>query len=332
MDISICIPVYNVEPYLKRCLDSLFSQEFEGTFEVICVDDASTDNSLSILKDYQLKEPRLKVMKLAEKKKISVVRSSAICAASGSYIMQVDSDDWLQQGALSSLYQKSVETNADIIVYDYVVENDLKKQITHKHFEKERFVKKDESCIQEIFSGASVCKMVKSCLVSNLLFCNFDISWGDDFLFNTEILLKAETIYLFPFAFYVYCTNHSSITFSIKKNENEMLEDRITSVEATVAILGKYSASDKLKLSLLNYHIYKLLVLLLRVDKRNYERNVQLKRLADSMRNLPLMTESGYRKLCLAIKYPFYALAYMALCFDFKLSFDVFYKKYLKHE
>lgn len=332
MDISICIPVYNVELYLERCLDSLFSQEFEGTFEVICVDDTSTDNSLFILNEYQLKEPRLKVLRLNEKKKISVARSYAICAASGNYIIQVDSDDWLQQGALKSLYQKSVETNADVIVYDYVVEDDLEKQITHKNFDKEGFVTDDKSNVQEIFSGAAVCKMVKRSLVSDLSFYNFDISWGDDFLFNTEILLKAKTIYLFPVAFYVYCTNRNSITFSIKKNENEMLEDRIISVEATIVILNKYIASDKLKLSLLNYHKYKLLLLLLRLESRSYERNEQLKRLTDSMRKLPLMNESDYNKLCFAVKYPLYALLYMALRFDFKLSLSVFYEKYLKHE
>lgn len=330
MDISVCIPVYNVEHYLKRCLDSLFSQEFEGTFEVICVDDASTDNSLSILKEFQLSEPRLKVLQLAERKKISVARSTAICAASGNYIMQVDSDDWLLPGTFNSLNQKSIEINADVIVYDYVVDHDFEKQIIHNHFEKEGFVTEDKSCVQEIFSGTSVCKMMKRSLLSDLLFYNFDISWGDDFLFNTEILLKAETIYLFPRAFYVYCTNRDSISFSIKKNKDEMLEDRITSIEATNLILSKFPASDKLKQSLLNYHIYKFLIFLFRTDSSDCERKEQLKRLTDGMRELPLMTGAKYRRLCLSAKFPLYALAYMALRFDFKLSLSVFYEKYLK--
>jgi len=329
MDISVCIPVYNVELYLKRCLDSLFSQELEGTFEVICTDDASTDNSLSVLKEYQLAEPRLKVLQLAEREKISVARSLAICAASGNYIIQVDSDDWLQPGTLSSLYQKSVETNADVIVYDYVVE-DSGKLLEKKHFSKEGFFTEDKSFIQDIFSGTSVCKMVKHSLLSNLLFHNFEISWGDDFLFNTEILLKAETIYLFPRTFYVYCTNRNSISFSMKNNKDEMLEDRITSVEATNLILGKFQASDKLKQSLLNYHIYKFLIFLFRTDSTDCESKEQLKRLTDGMRELPLMTGAKYRRLCLSAKFPLYALAYMALRFDFKLSLIVFYEKYLK--
>lgn len=332
MDLSICIPVYNVEPYLKRCLDSLFFQNLKGTFEVICVDDASIDNSLSILKDYQLKEPRLKIIELAERKKLSVVRSVGIHAALGRYVMLVDSDDWLQQGSLDSLLQKCIETDADIVVYDYVVQDSSGKKVAHKPFGNEGFVSGNKNSVQKIFNGGSFCKIAKRNLLTNLLFNDTSINWGEDFLYNTEILLKAETIYLFPFAFYVYCTNHSSITFSIKKNENEMLEDRITSVDATIAILGKYSASDKLKLSLLNYHIYKFLVLLLRVDCRNCEINDKLELLTDCMRKLPLMTEYKYKMLCLCVKYPLYTLIYMALCFDFRLSFDVFYKKYLKNE
>lgn len=329
MDISVCVPVYNVEPYLKRCLDSLFSQEFSGTFEVICVDDASTDNSLSILNDYQLKEPRLKVLQLAERKKISVVRSTAICAACGDYIMQVDSDDWLQQGALASLYQKCLDTNADIVVYDYVVE-DSGQRFPEKHFDKEGFVAADKGSIQEIFSGASVCKILKRSLVADLLFHRFSVSWGDDFLFNTEILLKAQTIYLLPVAYYIYCINHNSITFSIMKSEFEMLEDRIASVKATSVLLNSYVSSDSLQLSLLNYHKYKLLILLLRVNDRTDERIKQLERLKDSMKSFPLMTRAGYINLCLTVKYPLYALAYMALRFDFKQALGVFHKKYIK--
>lgn len=332
MDFSVCIPVYNVEPYLIRCLDSLFSQNFEGTFEVICVDDASTDNSLSILKDYQLKEPRLHIIELAGNKKISVARSVAFNSALGNYIMLVDSDDWLLQGTLSMLHRKCMETDADVIVYDYLVEDASGKHVTHKSFGKEGFVTGDKSCVQEIFSGAAICKIAKRNLVINSFFSRFEINWGEDFVYNTEILLKAKTIYLLPVASYVYCTNTASVTHVVMKNEDEMFEDRIVSVKATLALLNNFAASNKLILSLIDYHRYKFLILLFRIDCERAERIEKFKCLTDSMRELPLMTESSYKRLCFAVKYPLYALLYMALRFDFKLSLSVFYEKYLKHE
>lgn len=329
MDISLCIPVYNVAPYLKRCLDSLFTQDFQGTFEVICVDDASTDESLSILKEYQRNEPRLKVMQLTERKKISVVRTVALQSASGDYIMQIDSDDWLQQGALGALHRKCLETGADIVVYDYLVD-DSGEWILDKHFTEEGLFREDKSKIHSIFNGAACCKVVKRAIIADLLFYKLDVSWGDDFLFNTEILLKAESIYLLPAAYYVYCINQQSITYSIRKSEYEMLEDRIASVDATSEMLDRFAASYQHKLSLLNYHKYKLLILLLRVSQMDEVRKKQLERLADSMRRLPGMTKRGCLNVYLTIKHPLYALIYMAFRIDFKQALGVIYNKYIK--
>ena len=71
-NLSIIVPVYNVEKYLVRCLDSIFVQNFSGTFEVIAVDDASTDNSLEILKSYSKNESRLKIIEHKSNKNLSI--------------------------------------------------------------------------------------------------------------------------------------------------------------------------------------------------------------------------------------------------------------------
>lgn len=95
MDISVIVPVYSVEEYLARCLDSIFSQHFSGLFEVIAVDDATTDRSLHILKSYQRTEPRLVVLTHEENKKLSIARTTGMNAARGDSIMHVDADDRL---------------------------------------------------------------------------------------------------------------------------------------------------------------------------------------------------------------------------------------------
>ena len=92
--ISIIVPVYNVEKFLERCLDSIFKQQFSSVFEVIAVDDCSTDNSLHVLKEYQKREKRLIIIEHEINKKLSCASKTGIRASTGDYIMHVDSDDW----------------------------------------------------------------------------------------------------------------------------------------------------------------------------------------------------------------------------------------------
>lgn len=128
-DISIIIPVYNVEKYLIRCLDSVFKQKFSGSIEVIAVDDASTDNSLSLLYEYQKEENRLQIVEHKVNQKLSVARLTGMKKSTGEFVMHVDSDDWLQDNSLESLYLKCREVDADVVVYNYIKEDSFGKNI-----------------------------------------------------------------------------------------------------------------------------------------------------------------------------------------------------------
>jgi len=94
MDISIVVAVYNVEKYLRRYLNSIFSQHLCGTFEVIAVNGASTDSSARTLETNLQREPRLAVISRQVNKGLSITRATAMKAALGEYVMHVDSDDW----------------------------------------------------------------------------------------------------------------------------------------------------------------------------------------------------------------------------------------------
>ena len=114
---SIIIPVYNVEPYLSECLDSIASQTLTN-FEVICVNDGSTDNSLSILEEYAKRDNRFKVF-TQENQGVGVARNFALEAAQGKYIMFVDPDDWIVENALEEIYNYFIKTDAEVIEFDY---------------------------------------------------------------------------------------------------------------------------------------------------------------------------------------------------------------------
>ncbi|MCX4276033.1 MAG: glycosyltransferase [Candidatus Gastranaerophilales bacterium] len=111
--VSVIIPVYNVEQYLERCLDSVINQTLKD-IEIICVDDCSTDNSLEILTRYAKDDSRIKVVALKENKKQGYARNKALKVATSEYIGFIDSDDEIELNYYEKLYNKAKETNSDI--------------------------------------------------------------------------------------------------------------------------------------------------------------------------------------------------------------------------
>jgi len=109
--ISVIVPVYNVEKFLKRCLDSLINQTYEN-LEIICINDGSTDNSLKILKEYAQKDSRIIIID-QENKKLGAARNRGLNASTGKYISFVDSDDWVDLNYFEKLYNAITKYNCD---------------------------------------------------------------------------------------------------------------------------------------------------------------------------------------------------------------------------
>ena len=121
MKLSIIIPVYNVEKYIGPCLESIYRQELaEDVFEVIIVNDASTDDSMLVVSHMMNVHPNISVITNKESYGPSVSRNAGMDKAIGDYVLFVDSDDLLMDEGLSVLLQKAIDTNADMIVADYV--------------------------------------------------------------------------------------------------------------------------------------------------------------------------------------------------------------------
>lgn len=114
--ISVVIPVYNAEKYLARCLDSIFTQS--GPFEVIAVNDGSTDKSLQILQEYAKKHSNMRVID-QKNQGISGARNTGMKAAKNKYIMFIDCDDWLEPEVFSLIRKKVKEDNPDILLTGY---------------------------------------------------------------------------------------------------------------------------------------------------------------------------------------------------------------------
>ncbi len=112
--VSVIIPVYNTQNYLKKCLDSVCNQTLSD-IEIICVNDCSTDNSLDILTEYSKKDSRIKLIDFKENKGAAIARNIGIDEAKGEYIGFVDSDDFIDLDFYEKLYSKAKDEGAEVV-------------------------------------------------------------------------------------------------------------------------------------------------------------------------------------------------------------------------
>ena len=122
--ISVIVPIYNVDKYLEKGLDSLIAQTFSD-IEIICINEGSTDDSLKIIESYKEKDSRIKVIS-QENSGVSAARTVGIENALGEYIYMMDPDDWIDNNTLDVMYHKAKKNNAEIVECDIVEHRDFK--------------------------------------------------------------------------------------------------------------------------------------------------------------------------------------------------------------
>ena len=125
--VSLIIPIYNAQTYLRRCLTSAMEQTFQD-MEIILVNDGSTDGSLDICREYEKKDPRFRVID-KENTGVSDSRNQAINAAHGIYLQFLDSDDWLTPDATEIFVHAALKYDCDLVITDfYRVDKSLRKE------------------------------------------------------------------------------------------------------------------------------------------------------------------------------------------------------------
>ena len=227
--VSIVVPVYNTEKYLCRCLDSILAQTFHN-FELILVDDCSTDNSCKIVNGYMSEfNGRLKLYH-TEKNSGSgaVARNIGLSRASGEYVFNMDNDDMLTKTALEEMYTLAKEYDADVVYCEKYYESDddgknIRTQIWQKGdlvdkptFESEDLKERVKAIIDDRYWVVPWSKMIRrKLLVDNkILFPTLNIS--DDNIWNHALVFCAEKFLRVPNAVYIYRLSNKSI-MRIKK-------------------------------------------------------------------------------------------------------------------
>lgn len=267
--ISVIIPVYNVEKYLRACLDSVMNQTFDN-YEVIIVNDGSTDNSGQIAEEYKNKYSNINLIH-QENKGLGGARNTAIEVAKGEYILFVDSDDTIHLDTLKLLYDNITKTNADLVFFGFqIVAEDGTIIKTEKGFEKE--IPTLEQNPQLLMDWPIACnKLIRSelFLETNIRFP--DRAWYEDLRTIPKLYLHAQTIGFIEQPLYFYLKRKGSITNAIKADR---LVEIVDAVDDLLDYFKKQGAYDKYKDELefiATYHAFYLgSVRVAQVDRKHH--------------------------------------------------------------
>jgi glycosyltransferase involved in cell wall biosynthesis len=241
---SVIVPVYNDEKNLPRCLDSIFSQNFDD-FECLIINDGSTDSCPELCDLYSKKIPRIRVFH-NRNQGISKTRQFGINNAAGSFIIFIDSDDWVNSQFLSEIRQTIVSEKPEMIFTDFFDENTFgtwqNKNQKPPDTDIETILKlvlegRLFSCLWNIIINRDyiICKKI--------FFCE-NINYGEDSLFILELLLNNPKISYKPGAYYHHSCNSNSFT---RKNMKQRFVERVNFLNYLPILLDKYNRNDLIK-------------------------------------------------------------------------------------
>ena len=224
--VSIIIPVYNVELYLSKCIDSILAQSFTD-WECILVDDGSKDKSGSICDNYALKDNRIKVIH-QNNRGVSVARQVGIDNVCGEYSIHIDPDDWIESNMLEELYNKAKSDDADMVICDYYKHEGGVQQYINQwpnFLEPIKIIEQmlTTNMYPQLY-GSCCNKLVRcSCFNSSDNLIRFepdDLSLGEDLVFNCRLLMSTvHRVSYLNKAFYHYEVRSNSL-YSTLKNKN----------------------------------------------------------------------------------------------------------------
>ncbi|MCL1948037.1 MAG: glycosyltransferase, partial [Chitinivibrionia bacterium] len=225
--ISVILPVYNVEEYLRQCLDSIVNQTYKN-IEIICVNDASTDNSLSILNEYAQIDKRIIVIDKKVNEGVEQARKTALEHSKGKYIIMVDSDDWLELNMLEIMYKNAFAQNCDMVSCGYFQEYcGTTKSIKAPNFPQNKIGRIMAICfgeLDDIETGTRIKefkppyiavwnKLIKREIYEKVVFSKYGYS-GDDFV-SCQTSYYSEKICSVSQNLYHYRIRENSITTSL---------------------------------------------------------------------------------------------------------------------
>lgn len=225
MNISVIIPVYNVEKYVERCILSIMSQTYTESVECIVVNDCTPDNSMKIVEkmvsDYK-GQIQFKLLYHEHNRGVAAVRNTGLDAASGDYIIQIDSDDYCEPDMLEKMYAKAVEEDADIVVADYW-RSGADRELYCTNIVSATKISRIKDFLQNKRQGYLWCQLIRRLLlVDHHIKLDEGIDFAEDFNLSCKMYCYAENVAYIPKAFVHYVQyNMSSYVKSMGRKSLE---------------------------------------------------------------------------------------------------------------
>lgn len=299
---SIILPVYNVENYIRECLDSLTNQTFSD-FEAICINDGSTDNSLEVLNEYANKDYRFKVIS-QENQGQGVARNYAINIATGDYLLFVDPDDYIDLNTLELINNQFQQADVDIVHFDYYRFQDgtvQNKKMTSFYKEARKRLRfkvengmvynwneiKNRDILSIIMAGyrAYSLKFIKD---NKIQFA--PNRYGEDNIFVISATLLAKRILYLEKALYYYRQRAGSAVNSATDENFCVFEN----VKAIKRFLEEHNLYEKYRMAFNKYQIRLLYWHYTGVPKESYDRYLECCR--------EILSERDYKELLKEIR------------------------------
>lgn len=230
--VSILIPIYNVENYLKECLNSTINQTYKN-LEIICINDGSTDGSLKLIQEYSIKDNRIKIIN-KENEGLSSARNTGITNSRGEYIFHLDGDDYIDEDTINKLIINAEKNSSDVVIGDIkLVYPKFFKIWKDSSLEANLIISGKEFLKNYYFTGTatnSVCNKLwrKKLYEENNIFHPENISLGEDGGTLPRLMLKAVRVTKIDEIVYNYRQNE----FSMTKQKNKKISDYLKAVES----------------------------------------------------------------------------------------------------
>ena len=312
--VSVIVPVYNTEKYLEKCLDSLTGQTLKD-IEIICVNDCSPDNSLTILQKYAAIDNRIKIIDFKENQGAAIARNTGIDAATGDYIGFVDSDDYVDLDFYEKLYTKAIETDADIVKGKIIIDDKVTLFEPHWQIKSFDFLKNPEKFIYGFTTAIYRANLIKH---NNIKFPE-NIKNLEDPYFLIWAVARACHFDTDENAKYYYQTHDNS------SSHNTSSEDILNGAQKILELINFLNLPKKHYISIFNFIYDEILVRNISNEKRKefldsslYKKDIMLERLKKiRQESHHFKPTKSKQELLISVVIPVYKVEqYLAKCLD----------------
>ncbi len=273
MKISVIVPVYKVEPFLDRCLNSIVNQTYSN-LEIILVDDGSPDNCPQMCEDWAKKDHRIKIIH-KQNEGLGLARNSGLAASTGEYVSFVDSDDYLDTHTYEVVLSKINDEYPDACYFShYRLRSDGSLLVIKNAYPEKAEISEIKTQLLPLSFGQSLRKpfdtytIGSSCMgvyrrefltSHNISFKSERQYLCEDFIYSIEVCLSARKVTFINRPFYYYCENQNSLTLSYRKDRLERAE---ILYKYMVSIIKTYNLDDETTIRAKDCYLINMIVCL----------------------------------------------------------------------